>query len=73
MLTNGMTPETIPWEDGNEDSPRFAGARRLKSSSKPRTPRRIGVLHEPQGQDLSVQRQAPNPEPAATARQVLRS
>lgn len=46
MLTNDMTPETIPWQDGKKILSGLINARRLKASSKPYS-LPDGVLHDP--------------------------
>jgi hypothetical protein len=46
VLTNDMTTETIPWQDGKKILHGLIDARRLKSSSKPYS-LPDGVLHDP--------------------------
>jgi hypothetical protein len=46
VLTNDMTPETIPWQDGKKILAGLIDARRLKASSKPYS-LPDGVLHDP--------------------------
>lgn len=46
VLTGGMTPETIPWQDGKKILHALIDARRLKATSKPYS-LPDGVLHDP--------------------------
>lgn len=59
VLTNDMTPETIPWQDGKKILHGLIDARRLKSSSKPYS-LPDGVLHDPRARSApgSVKRPA---------------
>lgn len=55
MLPNGMTPATIPWQDGKKILAGLIDARRLKAAHKPWT-LPDGILHDPNATSAGARR-----------------